>query len=403
MIHLVTVENIFSGSTHQAELGFQSVMREASLSKKFIQAHIKNTSLAEGCESLVLWSSGSSLAGKADDESSSPHLQLSNQTAFERLTALPRSLRRLTSSQATTPSPSTARPCQSPSRESSPRTDIAHARYHRLIFSPSHPVQSPRHTYVALARRKIPSPAIKLTPSPSPSFFPTAQGLENLTDSFFSPDNVIIYSNGGSCGSSCASFTLFAQEFGGHSHVVSTVSPSNETIEFQSFAAGQVLHASDIYAELALTGLTDDVDAPPPLVIQAELGFAFRATFGRDTRTFNQYISRPANATFALTQAMYEIPIEAWNFVAKAVWSKADSSASSLTSGGGLTVFKSGQPLELGDGGAGGGVNGTAAAEGGSGSGSKKKGGAGRVVTGAVRASWAAMVLGLAVGLASSV
>lgn len=45
------LENLFSESAHADQLGFQSVMREASLSKKLVQAHIANQSLDGGCQS----------------------------------------------------------------------------------------------------------------------------------------------------------------------------------------------------------------------------------------------------------------------------------------------------------------------------------------------------------------
>ncbi|CED82589.1 hypothetical protein [Phaffia rhodozyma] len=163
--------------------------------------------------------------------------------------------------------------------------------------------------------------------------------LSRSSSPVYSPADVAIYGDG-TCGSACASFTSFITQYLNYTTVVQTGTP-NSSIEFQSFEAGQATTSSAIYLELNNTLLTNDTDSPPPLLVQSTVGIALRGHLSPFVpEQFLQYISRPANYTFAHTVETYNNPFKAHAYIATQIW--ASSNSSSLTPSVGTVSGSSG-------------------------------------------------------------
>ena len=93
----------------------------------------------------------------------------------------------------------------------------------------------------------------------------------------------------------------FATQYGRYSTLVST-STGDAPIEYQSFAGGQATNSDAIYDEIERTSLQNDLDAPPPLLIQAKLEITLRATYARDTTDLNRELPPSLLVSLCLRQ-----------------------------------------------------------------------------------------------------
>ncbi|CDZ98146.1 hypothetical protein [Phaffia rhodozyma] len=157
---------------------------------------------------------------------------------------------------------------------------------------------------------------------------PSTSYLWTSSNPIYAPEDVIVYGDG-TCGSACASFTSFITYYNNYTTVVSTGRP-NEPIEFQSFEAGQAASSTAVFSEMRLTGLDGDEDAPPSLLVQGSVGIALRGHVSpSDPNKFMQYISRPADFRFTLTEEGYLNPLKTHIYLANQVWPNSTTSSGS--------------------------------------------------------------------------